>query len=800
MKELDRIPKEVYAEAEKYGVLEKDILFSALADKNCDGVYCDNWVIVTNDEILMLGGIELVVPDVRHRRRSDPRKLCVKYGKISADRLDRKDLSDYKTEKQIGGCIMTAYNNKTESYTIITYLSCEKESNFIKLCRFLNESSEDGNNDAPQSEGKGSRRGPGAGGPPPGGPGFPPPSGDGDGEGEGEGEGEDSEYCPKCGRRYPDPQSKICPHCVDKSSVVGRLFTFAKKYRVSVIMVFAAMALSSALGIISPYISSGFFYDQVLTVGGKLYAQVLTVVLMIVALRVLSLMVQTVSNVITARVVPKIVYDLKETIFSSIERLSLSFFTNRRTGALMNQVNSDSNTIYWFFVEGFPDLVIYTVQTVAVGIVMLFIDWRLTLISVCFCPAAVFGVKWLYGVMKKLHARRYSASRSMSGMLTDVLGGVRVVKAFARESDEIARFDRKSEELASAEKKAYVFEMVAFPSVTFMFVVSSVLITGIGGWYVMHGSLTYGSLLAFLSYASMLYNPLIFFVNITQSITDCFNATYRLMEVMDAEPEVREKPNAISLENLDGRVTFEKVCFGYDKSRRVIENISFDIGAGEKIGIVGHTGAGKSTIANLLIRLWDPDEGRILIDGIDIRELSFETIRKNIAIVSQETYLFQGTILDNIKYANPDATMEEVITASKISGAHDFISKLPDGYSTMLGWGYKDLSGGERQRVSIARAILRDPKILILDEATSAMDTKTERSIQAALEKLTDGRTTIMIAHRLSTLRDAGRLMVIEHGKIAEEGSHMELISEKGIYFKLYSLQYEALKNAGIEE
>lgn len=794
MKELDRIPKEVYTEAEKYGVFEKDILFSASADKNRDGVYCDNWVLVCEDEILMLGGINLVVPDER-RRKLDPRRLTVKYGKISADRLERSALSDFKVEKQISGCIVTAFDKKENSYIIVTYISCAKEAQFIKLCRFLNDGGNSDNdikqteNDMPMPP----HREPG---PRPGGPGGPPPGMNIDNGND----DKDDQFCPKCGRRYPDPGSKICPHCVDKASVVGRLFTFVKKYRFSVLLILAAMALSSALSIIAPYVSSGFFYDQVLTEGGKFYAQILLVIFIIVSLRVLSLLVEMISNIITARVVPKIIFDLKETIFQSIERLSLSFFTGRRTGALMNQVNGDADTIYWFFIEGLPQIIIYSVQTVAVAIVMFFIDWRLALLAICFCPVAILGVKWLFGIMKKLHARRYSASRSMSGMLADVLGGVRVVKAFARERDEIDRFDKKSSDLASAEKRAYVFEMVAFPAVTFLFVISSVLITGVGGWYVINDSLTYGSLLAFLSYASMLYNPLIFFVNITQSITDCFNATYRLIEVMDAEPEVRESPNALTPERIDGRVTFENVCFGYDKTRRIIDNVSFDIGGGEKIGIVGHTGAGKSTIANLLIRLWDPDEGRILIDGHDIRDLSFDFIRRNIAIVSQETYLFQGTILDNIKYAAPDATMDEVVTAAKISGAHDFISKLPDGYSTRIGWGYKDLSGGERQRVSIARAILRNPKILILDEATSAMDTKTERSIQAALEKLTEGRTTIMIAHRLSTLRDAGRLMVIENGRIAEEGSHMELISKKGIYFKLYSLQYEALKNAGIEE
>ncbi|MBE6587179.1 MAG: ABC transporter ATP-binding protein [Ruminococcaceae bacterium] len=796
MTEFDRIPKEVFLEAEKFGVLEKDILFAAHADKNPAGVFCDNWMLITEEEIIMVGGIQLVTHKEGAKWNSR-QKLEVKYSNISVDRLSRDNLKDFKTEKQISGCIMTAFNKETENYSLITYLTCRYEEDFQELCRLLNA---DGEEDKPADGEVVQDAGGmlcGHGGPPPHGHGGPPPHGHG---GHGGRRKKDEDYCPKCGRRYPDAHNKLCPHCMNKASVIKRLFSFVKKYMFSVILILLAMVMVSVIGVISPYVSSGFFYDQVLTAGGKFYGEVLLVIMIIVSLKVLSLLVDMVNNIITARIVPKLVYDMKKTIFDAVEKLSLGFFTNRRTGALMNQVNGDANTIYWFFVEGLPYLIVNVIQTVAVGILMFFIDWRLSLVALVFCPLCFWLIKLLSRKMKMFHAKRYSAQRAMTGQLSDVLSGVRVVKAFSREKEEIDRFNKRSEYLADTDRTMAIFAGTAFPGVTFLFTVASVLVLGVGGWLVISGEMTYGTLMTFTAYSAMLISPLMFFVNITQSITNCFNATYRLMEVMDAEPEVFEKDDAKTIDDFKGAVRFEGVTFGYDKTRKVIEDVTMDIPAGGKIGIVGHTGAGKSTIANLLIRLYDTDMGRITIDGIDVRDLTFDTLRSNIAIVSQETYLFQGTILDNIRYAKPDATMDEIITASKISGAHDFIIKLPDGYSTRLGWGYKELSGGERQRVSIARAILRDPKILILDEATSAMDTKTERSIQQALEKLTENRTTIMIAHRLSTLRDCEKLFVIEHGRVAEEGTHLELIHKKGIYFKLYTLQYQALKNAGVGE
>ena len=383
-----------------------------------------------------------------------------------------------------------------------------------------------------------------------------------------------------------------------------------------------------------------------------------------------------------------------------------------------------------------------------------------------------------------------------------MLSGIRVVKAFSREQDEIGRFDERNHHVAQSDRNLAVYNNYVFPLASLILYAGNIIAWAVGGWMVMQDidGMTYGALLTFIAYINMIYSPMNFFVTMVNRTADCSNAMQRLFEIMDARPEVSEREEPIRVEHFRGDVEFRSVDFSYNKSRKVIDSVSFSVKAGERLGIVGHTGAGKSTLANLLIRLYDTDSGDIFIDGYSVRDLAFEDLYRNIAIVSQETYLFVGTVLDNIRYACPEATAEEVITAAKLAGCHDFIMKMTDGYETRIGFGYKDLSGGERQRISIARAILRDPKILILDEATAAMDTETERRIQEAIERLTVGKTTIMIAHRLSTLRDADSLIVIENGRVAERGTQEELLEKQGVYHKLYTLQEEALKNAGIAE
>ncbi len=612
-----------------------------------------------------------------------------------------------------------------------------------------------------------------------------------------------TKQCPKCGLRYPDLNRRICPHCMEKGKLFRRFSVFLMRYRVSILITMLSLAAMTALSILAPYLSSGFFYDEVINGAGKFAGEILLVLGLIISTRLLKTLVTMVNNYVTSRIAAKMVFDLKKTIFSAIERLSLGFFTGRQTGGLMTQINEDANTIYSFFCDGVPYMLINIVQVIVLAVLLFMMQPMLALVSLITVPAFLLFVKWMYRRQRMYHARRFAGSKQMNSFLADVFSGMRVVKAFSKEDVEISRFTVKNKNLATSEKKLALFSNYGWPVAHQLLYLGNIVAWGLGGWMIISGTggMTYGTLLTFIAYMNMIYSPLEFFVHFFDMTADCSNALQRLFEIMDAEPDVAEKENPERPEHLGGSVEFENVSFSYQKGRKIIDNVSFDVPDGHVLGIVGHTGAGKSTLANLLMRMYDVEEGEIRIGGYPVKDLELATLYRNIAIVSQETYLFMGTILENIRYARPDATFEEVVEAAKCAGAHDFIMKLPDAYDTRIGFGYQDLSGGERQRVSIARAILKNPKILILDEATAAMDTATERKIQEALAELIKGKTTIMIAHRLSTLRDADELVVIEHGKVAERGTHRELLEkEEGVYKKLFTLQEEALKSAGISE
>ena len=790
------IPRFLEEALTEYTIEKDDVRFVTECDLSISYIRCESHIIVTDDKIHVFSG-NLGLGENTKANIFTQKKYKEKFSLIEHTEFSLDDYCDFSFEEQISSAVVSAKHKESDTTHIIACATNSMKSQLTELKDHLSSLNSD-DKEFNQKDRPPHHHGHGR---PPFGM---PPGGPGGHGGPGMGPRDKMSpkgpmYCPKCGKKFSDPRRRICLHCMEKGKVIKRLFSFVIKYRFQVIATIAILLFTGALGIVTPYVSSGFYYDKVLTETGEFYGEILFAISLIVGTKILSTLVTIVNNLVNSRIAANLQYDLKNVIFSSIEKLSLRYFTDKQTGGLMNQVNNDARTIYWFFTGGIPYYLVNIVQIISVVIIMFIIKADLTLMYLITVPLIFLMSKFLFTSMGKFHNHRFVTSRKLNAIISDTFSGMRVVKAFSKEKSGSERFADSNVRSAAAERTASRFSTINFPLTQVLMLISNSLVLGFGGWMVIGGHLEYGELMTFTAYTAMIYSPMQSFVHMTYEATDSLNAMSRLVEVMDAEPDIVENEKAIEIERIKGDIEFDHVDFGYDKSRMVLKDIDFNISSGSILGIVGHTGAGKSTLANILMRMYEVDRGEIRIDGVPIKELSIKSIRDNIAIVSQETYLFVGTILDNIRYANPEASYEEIIRAAKISGAHDFIVKLPDAYETKIGFGQRDLSGGERQRLSIARALLRNPSILILDEATASMDTQTERKIQTALEILIEGKTTIMIAHRLSTLRMADSLIVLKDGEICEVGTHDELIRAKGEYFKLYTLQLAALKNVGVE-
>ena len=482
----------------------------------------------------------------------------------------------------------------------------------------------------------------------------------------------------------------------------------------------------------------------------------------------------------------RILADLRNRLFRHLQRLSLGFYERNRAGVIISRLTNDVEALDQLVTDGVTSLVQNSLTLVGSAIILFFLDWRLALATLTVIPAMAVAT----AIFRVRSSRAYRAVRERLGLVTATLAediaGMRVVQSFTRESANDRHFREVNAHYREANQQTVVLNGLYFPFVDFLSAVATAIVFGYGGYRVFDGSMEPGTLFAFTLYLSNFFDPVQQLSQLYNTFLAAVAALDKIMDVLDEEPEVQDSRGARELDRIEGHVRFEGVRFGYGSGAEVLHGIDLDVPAGTTVALVGHTGAGKSTIAKLLARFYDPRAGRITIDGVDLRDVRQESLRRQLGVVPQEGFLFAGSVRDNIAFGRPDASHADVVAAAQAVGAHDFIMRLEDGYDTQLQERGTRLSLGQRQLVAFARALLADPRILILDEATSSVDIGTERRIERALRRLLAGRTAFVIAHRLSTIRDADVIVVLEHGQIVEQGSHAELMQRGGFYTALY--------------
>ena len=593
-------------------------------------------------------------------------------------------------------------------------------------------------------------------------------------------------YCPKCGRSLIRPGAD-CINCISKGKLVKRLLVYILPQKNRLIFCLALSVVTTAMALVPPYITK-MLVDDVIPNSN------LRLLFILVGLLLGVYIIQCLVGALRSRHMrlagDKIVTDLRNDVYEKAQYLSVDFYDKTSTGSMYSRISGDTSTLNAFMLRISQEAIVQFFLMVGIMVIMIVLNWRLALLSLLPVPVVAMGAKAFGKRIHPMYHKIWLRWSSVCSLLSDTLPGIRVIKAFTGEKRAIDKFNEYNNAWYNESKRASLIGSIFPQAVTFFITCGSLVIWGVGGsWAIKDpGLMSAGMLVSFISYASMFYGPVNFFANLSDSYRQALTSAERLLDILDAEPEKDfGKGNTVS--SFKGRIEFRHISFAFDKTTKTLDDINIVIEPGDIIGIVGTTGAGKTTLINLLMRFYDNYEGEILIDGRNIRDIDLESYREQLGFVQQEPLMFHDSIFSNIAFSKPDALVEEVISAADVANAHSFITRLPDAYDTILGERGVGLSGGERQRLSIARAVLKNPSVLIFDEATASVDSETEHLIQEAIERLISGRTTLMIAHRLSTLRRANKIVVIDKGKVLEFGSHEELMALKGKYYKLVEIQ-----------
>jgi len=568
---------------------------------------------------------------------------------------------------------------------------------------------------------------------------------------------------------------------------IRRIFRLSKPYRVKFYVATVLAVASSAVGLSVP-LGLKALIDSVFQSADAELLNIIALVLF--GLFVAQAFLSFGSTYWLEWVGERVVTDLRKSLYEHLHRLGFRYFSDKRLGEITSRLTNDVGSVRTALTNALPQTITVTFSLLGSIALMIMLNWRLSLIVFLTVPVVTLLTRYFGGKIRKLSRDIQDDLADSTAVAEDALGAIRIVKAFAREVYEVGRYSESVENLFRTSRKKILLTSLFWSGISVMFMTTLVIIFWFGGLEVLAGRLTTGDLVAFIFYAFAISRSISQMSRLYTDINTAVGASDRIFELLDEVPEIEDAVDAVSLEKIDGKVTFEEVRFAYEKGRSVLKDINLEIKAGETVAVVGPSGAGKTTLINLIPRFFDPQRGRILIDGIDIRNVQKKSLREQIAIVPQDVHLFGTSIKENIRYGRLDATSEDIAQAAADANALEFIQQIPEGLDAKVGEKGVKLSGGQRQRLAIARALLKDPGILLLDEATSSLDSESEAQVQEALERLMKNRTTFIIAHRLSTVQHADRIVVIEQGEIVQKGTHDELLAKGGLYKKLYDMQF----------